>query len=92
MAGPLRILFDEGKLNAEDDQIVRVLVSLKYPPDEACLASVKMKGLYVRSINGNKLVGEISRQHIATLERHDAVVDVERSVKLQPTNVSKLER
>ena len=90
MVGPLRTLFDGGKPNAEDTRVVRVLVSLKSPPDETCLASIEMRGLHIRSINGNKLIGEISSQHMATLEEHDAVVYVERSVKLQPTDVSKM--
>ena len=89
MANPLRELFDSKKLYAEEPGVISVLVSLKSTPDETCLASLEMGGLCVKTINANKLTGDISPQHIAKLEQHDAVVHVERSVRLKPTDVSK---
>ena len=86
MDNPLRKLFDSHKLHGENADVIKVLVSLKSVPDDSCLASLQKIGLTVKAANANKLAGEISSQALADLEQHDAVIDVERSVTLKPTD------
>ena len=73
-------------MHREESDTIKVLVSLKDSPDEACLASLQEIGLTVKSVKGNKLTGEIESRHLSKLEEHDNVTEVERSVKLKPTD------
>ena len=86
MSNPLRQIFDANKPHGDQQGNVKVLVALKSAPDDACLASLKSVGLSVETVAANKVTGEIDTQSLAELEHHEAVVDVERSVKLKPTD------
>ncbi len=86
MTDSLRKLFNTNKLHGEKAEPIKVLISLKSVPDDSCLRSLQKIGLIVEAVEGNKLIGEIRPQLLAKLEQHDAVIDVERSVKLKPTD------
>ena len=81
-----RKLFHTNKLHREESSIIKVLVSLKVPPDHLCLAALQEIGLNVKSVNGNKLTGEIASKFLSKLEVYANVTEVERSVRLKPTD------
>ncbi len=85
MSDSLRKLFHATKPHREDSDCIRVLVSLKAPADESCLASLQEIGLKVGSVEGNKLTGEIASRLVPKLEEHASVSEVERSEILKPT-------
>ena len=85
MTDSLRKLFDANKLHRESDT-VKVLVSLNASPDDSCLAGLQDIGLTVKSVERNKLIGEIASKNLSKLEKHANVLEVERSVKLKPTD------
>lgn len=85
MSELLRKLFHEKKPHAEGSGSVGVLVALTSPPDDSCLARLEKIGLTVTSVVGNKLTGEIAAEDIETLEADVSVVELERSVQLEPT-------
>ncbi len=85
MTDSLRKLFHANKLHREESDIIKVLVSLKASPDDSCLAGLQGIGLTVKSVEGNKLTGEIASKHLSKLKEHVNVTEVERSVKLKPT-------
>ena len=86
MTDSLRKLFHARKLHREESNTIKVLVSLKVSPDDLCLADLQEIGLILKSVEGNKLTGEIASKHLSKLEGHVNVTEVERSVKLKPTN------
>ncbi len=81
-----RKLFLTNKLHPEESDSIKVLVSLKAPPDDLCLTGLKEIGLKVTSVKGNKLTGEIASKFLTNLEQHESVTEVERSVMLKPTD------
>ncbi len=85
MSDSLRNLFHQNKLQREESNSIKVLVSLKASPDDSCLAGLREIGLSVTSVEGNKLTGEIDSNQVSKLEAHAHVSEVERSVKLSPT-------
>ena len=81
-----RKLFHANKPHREESDLIKVLVSLKAPPDHLCLAGLEEIGLKVTSVNGNKLTGEIASKFLTKLEEHASVTEVERSVMLNPAD------
>jgi hypothetical protein len=85
MANLLRKLFHAEKSNRGESDTINVLVSLRDSPDNLCLADLRQIGLIVKSVEGNKLIGEIAPVQLSKLESHANVMQVERSVKLKPS-------
>jgi hypothetical protein len=88
MTNLLRKLFQAEKMGQEESRTINVLVSLKAPPDDLCLAELQKIGLMVNLVEGNKLIGKIVPAQLSKLENYVSVVEVERSVQLRPTNDS----
>ncbi len=86
MTDSLRKLFDANKPHREESDKTKVLVSLKASPDDSCLAALQEIGLTVKSVVGNKLTGEIESKLLSKLQQHANVAEVERSVRLKPTD------
>ena len=86
MTDLLRKLFHAKKLHKEESDTINVLVSLNALPDDLCLADLQEIGLTVKTLLGNKLTGEIASKHLSKLKEHANVTEVERSVKLKPTD------
>ena len=86
MSDSLRNFFNKNKLHQEETDTIKVLVSLKSSPDNECLAGLRDVGLSIKSVEGNKLIGEIESKQLTELQRHIDVQEVERSVKLRPTS------
>ena len=78
-------------MHGEKAEPVKVLITLKSAADDACLGSLQKLGLVVKEVHENKVTGEIPSQLLTTLEQHEAVSDVERSVRLRPTDAGDLD-
>ena len=85
MSESLRNFFHKSKLHQDESSTIKVLVSLKSSPNEKCLAGLRDVGLSVKSVEGNKLIGEIDSTQLTKLQEHIDVREVERSVMLKPT-------
>ena len=85
MSESSRKLFNAHKQQENQSQIINVLISLKAPADRNCLQDLQNIGLKVTASNGNKLTGEINNSLLPVLKNHMQVLEVETSVKLNPT-------
>lgn len=84
MSDLLRKLFHANKTHQVESDSIKVLISLAAAADDTCLNKLKGLGLEVTQSTGNKLMGKIAPGLLPKLESQSEVLEVERSVTLNP--------